>query len=782
MKNKGKSQLVEQAPVVKITTKQIYQALEVIKSVMNAYGYHGRGNLDPTAKLWLEFASEIDYDWMKVAKYKLAAFYSFHNHQPMPIKPYKAEDRPDFLIGGGIGRFIKSYMANNPGQKESLLQSLKQSKKGMPRPQIAYLRKAEDKFFVKMTSPRKLPTGSVNLIKDWNELEKVNDNVETVVSKWNVQEQLRRTVKELFSKKRITFNDRVRMFFPSTSANYINSRSNMGTVGSILSENRDLIQDLRRPGGHTMIIKRERDLEDEEMQESQSVRTPRVSHVLTQVNFERFWIRLVKRAKEQEQPVAIPVALAEALKTRIITKGPPLTQAALRNIWKFIHTILRKHPTFTLIGKPVTEQYVLDRMGHHLKDDETYLSGDYEAATDNLEPWVSNTIAESISEEIGLGQTERELFIRSLTGHIIEKDGKRLPQTGGQLMGSITSFPVLCIANAAMCRWAIEVAENRVYTLQDSKLMINGDDCGLRSKQSVYEHWRKITTFVGLNESLGKTYRSREFIDINSTSFRRVEPRKISYKRADGTTVNRDCPFEQVKYVNAGLLLGMKRSQGGIGLNDQSDPRNTVGVRAHELIRLCPEHLHTKVMRSFINTHRELLDTARLPWYIPEWLGGLGLPIGPWGEPSELDLRLAHRVLLEWRNKRPVSIAHQDANWKIWQLAAKNLPSPVYSKEKNLYTEQYNEALGKQAVNLLFDSNYELKHLFDKENDKNLVRRAISHNAKLYKPRGRLPQPLSLAEIKYQSLYPNWVLNQSRSLTKLGHTTPGKVFYGAEID
>jgi hypothetical protein len=478
--------------------------------------------------------------------------------------------------------------------------------------------------------------------------------------------------------------------------------------------------------------------------------------------FETLWYRMMKHAIT-EAPDVKPVALGEPLKTRMITAGPPLTQTVLRNLWRVIHSKLRRHPTFKLIGQPVSEAYLLDRMGAHIKDDEVYISGDYEAATDNLKSWVSEQTADTLSDCLELAAAERALFKRALTQHIFE--GHK-PQTTGQLMGSIVSFPVLCIANAAMCRWAMEVAERKLIKLHDARLMVNGDDCGMRSKREAYGYWQRITAFGGLKESIGKTYVSRKFVNINSTSYEVTVPHSIEYKNADGSVVSRMCPFRFTEYVNAGLLFGMKRSNGKVGLDDQASTRTNVSTRARQLLNLAPKELHGACMKTFINKHRDTLDKMRLPWYIPEWLGGIGLPIGPWGGPSELDLRIARRILLHWSEERPIALSHQEVSWKTWQMAEAALPEPVWSTVKNSETERYASAVGRKCIDLLFDSNVSLSDLHTTIQEGQHAAAAVAKNARLWKPNrkgmgGKLPPPLNLQDLVFQARYANWTYSSS---------------------
>ena len=226
--------------------------------------------------------------------------------------------------------------------------------------------------------------------------------------------QLRRTVKEIFEGESFSFEERMRPFMPSTSANYIRSRKEAGAIGAIL-DHPELLKGLRKAGG---VFKAERKASASEEKIARTDESVTISGTMEDT-FKTFWFRILKIAKD-EIPRVEPVALAEALKVRVITKGPPFAQTVLRALWKKLHTVMRHHKVFELIGHPVDELYVRNQMGLDLKEDEVYLSADYEAATDNLQPWVSETIADEISICLNLSEIERELMIRILTQHVYE--------------------------------------------------------------------------------------------------------------------------------------------------------------------------------------------------------------------------------------------------------------------------------------------------------------------------------------------------------------------------
>jgi len=751
--------MVEQSPLTDTSRRSIKESLSCITQLANIYGFQGNPDLSVSQKHWEELAMAAHGDWMKVAKYKLAAFYTAHHGLTLPKPPFEGvADRPDYLVGGALGRFFRTKInCSNPLEREELLQSIKMLKKGFPRPDEVILRIKEKEFLEKMTTEVDQSVGSRFLVA-WADMDDYPQDVNAVLTKQSIKDELVRTVKEIFGDVTYTYQARLEAFFPSTSANYINSRSQAGAVGTLLESG--LLDGLRTKGG--LLTVREKKREEEEMESPEiGIRKYEVLSEDTELKakFQILWHRLIKKASEEE-PLVKPVALPEALKVRMITKGPPFQQTVLHSLWKFIHSTLRGHRTFQLIGKPVTEEIILNVLGRNLKTGEKYLSGDYEAATDNLKSWVSETIAEALAVELKLSEIERSLLIRSLTGHVFE-NGKR--QVRGQLMGSITSFPVLCLANAALCRWAMELASKKKILLRDAPLLVNGDDCAMRGTENLYRFWHTITDAAGLTESIGKTYFTREFVDINSTSFlREVEPHNVV--TASGKI--RPSYLRLTRYVNLGLLKGLKRSgvktgaiSEAVGLIDLTEACNNVGARARDLIDNTPERLVESAMKVFINYHKELLDRVHLPWYIPEWLGGLGIPAGPWGRPSDLDLRIARRLLLKWKTERPIPTNTKETPWRIWKEASKRLPEPVYSRVKGPATEEYNHLVSQKCVDLLFDSSITIEQLYELTDIRKQTL-LLRHNERLWKPtHGGLPRPLNEQDLQFCALYPNFTLS-----------------------
>jgi CheY-like chemotaxis protein len=258
--------------------------------------------------------------------------------------------------------------------------------------------------------------------------------------------------------------------------------------------------------------------------------------------------------------------------------------------------------------------------------------------------------------------------------------------------------------------------------------MINGDDVVFKTTRRGHSLWERITSYGGLSSSLGKTFLTRAFAQINSVNFMRLaEPiyETIAGKR-------RALHFTLTPYINLGLLFGLKRSGDKLGLDAVADAEySTLGERARSLIRCCPQDMRESVMRMFLRTHRTVLDECKLPWFIPEQWGGVGLPtvvqasdvphdyepgdvITPFWGPSRLDLQIAARLREAPRKKEvvedatcatgvrvilgrplyPVGRSPIEAPWDIHKLVLSRLPvqlsyGQVSSSERRAWETTY---------------------------------------------------------------------------------------------
>jgi hypothetical protein len=329
------------------------------------------------------------------------------------------------------------------------------------------------------------------------------------------------------------------------------------------------------------------------------------------------------------------VALAESLKIRVISKGPAKKYWLLKPYQKYLSRLIGRNRCFRPTRETVTEGLLNSVLVDCCKKDFVdfdawdFHSLDYKGATDNLNPVLSNACVDELNTCLSAPEDIASDFRSSLTGHTV--DGK--PQAWGQLMGSVMSFVVLCIINAAVVRSSFERVTKLRRRLNQTPMVINGDDGLVRAPRDFLPIWESIARVAGLVPSLGKVYTHPTYANINSTSFTLVDGR-----------------LTLAPYVNMGLVFGYCRSTVETSVKDlvECDPRlGSIGSRHRQLISSCPRHLTASVHSQYIRHNRALLEKANLPWYEPEDCGGVGLSpiltytpplaLGPSGPEDDLD-------------------------------------------------------------------------------------------------------------------------------------------------
>jgi len=725
--------------------EKIADSIQKVIQLLRLYDFDDIGyNIKPTLDHWTKCATECGF--MAFMKYKLAAFYAacqgefFNDPQEIPAKPFTTKDTPHILLGGRAYRYVRFIFQHKPELFHGFLVSVLQIKKGLVRPDAEELTQGAVDTFKTLTTPYAIPE-PVRLF-DWADLKDNSIRGDfSLLTNDMIKAQIVRTVREVFDGKIYSDSERYTPHFPSTSANYIRSRTGGGAVGEILSDPQ-LMEGLKYDGNRLMIS-----LADDNIFQINESDLSKFYH-----NWKVLYDRMFAKAIP-EQPFAEPVALAEALKVRVITKGPPMLNTVLKPLQIFMWSTMKEHPVFKLIGSWITMDYLSDSLGATLKGDFAFLSVDYKNATNELRGDLSKCCAEAISDCINLTSIEKELFIRALVDHLVVdplNDKHSEPQQNGQLMGSIVSFPVLCLINAAILRLVRELDCDREFKLAVSGVIVNGDDGLLKATPLGVRLWKTIGSFCGLKPSIGKVYYSKRFFNINSTTFEythdvvqeefvipkeyykvisdpfdsswgksilknygTVNPLTSLIKDSEEFTKGRLTPqqiarlkhykieveggditklvnpvlvsynkrkkiyFKLVKYINFGLLYDMSRST-----NDETNsttPPTSIGERANELLRTSPDSLKEKILSFYMGRHLDLLVKLNVPWYIPAHLGGLGItPLpGTRHMPTNLQLRIATKAYL-CEVKFPL-LRPTDC-WRTWKLAMKFLPSDQFDE------------------------------------------------------------------------------------------------------
>lgn len=640
----------------------IASSVKVITELAELFGLHKpRQNLDPTIQNWNKSCqAEIDRlprplreddpikTTIKFIKYKIGAFVAIGQGTPIPEPPFNLPgDKPDVLIGGRWMVYVQRYILEGP-RKWEFLSSLKHVKSALPRPGPAMARAAELSTKEKLTTEPEAYT------------EKQTETKQFIIR------ELRRTVKELFHGRKFTIQHQMRNFFPSTNSNYINSRSKLGALATTA----EVIDNLKLrtvDNDHRIIFRKVDNDQDEIMREDE----PQFRVIYDDSRLQEKYQILMHQMKDlalREVASVKTVGLEEALKVRVITAGPPYTYTVLKAFQKFCHDVMRAHPVFQLLGNPIpTEDMLYSQQLDYLRPGESLNSGDYDDATNEMYSWVSEVVAKQLAKETSLDKDTKELLLKALIGHVF--DGQ--DQLHGSLMGSIVNFIVLCISNSALCRATMEESEGREVPLHEARLLINGDDCLFPLTERGVRRWEYLGSVMGLKVNKAKSFWSRDFCNINSRDFT-LKPSRVAPN---------EYLFHKVKFVNMGLLYGMKRSETS-GVAMIADPKYTLGARARTLINDAPFDLQPVLMSKFIEHHPQLFDTT-LPWHLPEWAGGVGLPDvvtsfddmpeKPWKDVKyQRDLGGLKYLLLNWKLDQPRAL-HDESKLDVHTYVTERL-------------------------------------------------------------------------------------------------------------
>nr|UQB76041.1 RNA-dependent RNA polymerase [Flumine narna-like virus 17] len=569
---------------------------------------------------------------------------------------------------------------------------LPNQKKGAPPVHPEVVSAAEVKTFKQLTTEPKQAPDSTLFDGKWN----------IPINRGALEYELRRTVKEI-DWTELTIDELTSPIFPSTSAQYNWGRGNLGAVASVVHE---CYSSFNIPPESVLIEKKlgsvvlsdpySLEYSDRGVEENSEIFYDSLENGITEkdtigVHFDdsklkehwknEIYPTLLSKALD-EPPRTLCIGLPEPLKVRVITAGPSLTYSVLKPLQKWLWRNLKSNKVFRLIGEPIDEGIVFESLGKLGEEDEL-ISGDYVASTDNLHSWVSECLADEVinilyerSPNLGRELISKigVLLKRALTKHLIMdpihlkeyrmlcKESNRfdpmtipeewfVEQKEGQLMGSIVSFPFLCLANAAACRWSMEIASGKEYRIADSEryyrgrgygrklgpvvpevapLLINGDDCALKGrsvesevlvegKHALFNVWKLVTAFIGLSSSVGKTFRSRFFVTMNSEQYT-YSSRILTREEFDIDV--RDYSYTLVKYVNFGLVYGQAKD--GV----RAKGSNRMGPLHWDLFETCPAEYFEKASELFLEINSKAINAYNIPKFIPEWLGGLGLK--PW--------------------------------------------------------------------------------------------------------------------------------------------------------
>jgi hypothetical protein len=433
-----------------------------------------------TVCLILQYVSvHGENSWVKLLKWKFSAFFAFWNNQDLPKRPWD-EDRskiqffnPEVLLPAQPNIYFVGMVEE---QRIELIDAVLILKKGMPAVSKEMLKQAALDTKVQLTTSR----ADEEEIK----ISLPGDQIK-VITRVHLENELRRTITELFGTRPLLETDILNPSFPSINACYSNTKFMGGALGDLLNAYGDGVNNAQHyedclvdDGSGNTTLKLDRGLSKNEPLVSFGAEAARFFDPVVfpykdpiKVNenmfsserlygyelpagqvlcadtrqlddaWREFHYDLFEQAKA-EPPYVECVAIAEPLKVRVISKGPSKIYAALKPMQKWLWGVLKKEAVFALIGEKVTERHLNEAIGK-LMDGFEVVSGDYSAATDNLRSWVSEVLLDQLMIEIGENFSKDELarlpknylydlkvmMRTALTRHVFHgDDGSELPQ------------------------------------------------------------------------------------------------------------------------------------------------------------------------------------------------------------------------------------------------------------------------------------------------------------------------------------------------------------------
>lgn len=346
----------------------------------------------------------------------------------------------------------------------------------------------------------------------------------------------------------------------------------------------------------------------------------------------RDYLKFFSLQREQKRLVCKIQAVLEPLKVRVISKGPAGPYYLSKELQRVMHSSLRCLPCFRLIGRPFSPTDLIDLRERPFGDPQKgyhWFSVDYTAATDGLSARLSASILRGIIADLPEDHQRRLLSV--LAPHRCEYPPVRVngvieevpsvDQLNGQLMGSILSFPILCLANLGLC--LLVLGSTRESAWDDSQgILINGDDALYLANPDYWVRHCELGKRVGLEMSPGKAYHDPSYANVNSTS--------VEYD----VRISGSVPW-QIDFLNTGLYFGQNKV---LGKNGDGCSGDEVGFDRHCVVinKLLQGSLPGKqrwLLRRYHSLHRSDIR-SECRWrnlYLPCSVGGLGqVPPAGW--------------------------------------------------------------------------------------------------------------------------------------------------------
>lgn len=523
------------------------------------------------------------------------------------VKPPKGTE---FRPKGDFGRWFKVRLMDKRPWNAHLWMSWFQLKRNSPVVDDSFVKECFEKHRAQLVRPDPCPEGGIDVVDSFGN-ERLVDPLDLIAP------ELDACVVGLNK-----MNYDLRGCSPKRTACYERTRGTLGQLGYVTSVLNDFCpRDKAGPWRHLY----RPDLWKIEYRPWIGGLQPAYNVIIKHYFVEKMFTRLLDPSDllfddSETLPFAEICGVLEPLKVRTISKGPGLDYWMCKPLQESLHTSLRQMPCFRLIGRPITATDVQDTF-----QDRYLASVDYSGATDAVSQRLGYRILQYILLRSYLHPSLVELGLRTFGPHILKYPRRfsiqPAKQNNGQLMGSIMSFPILCLLNLVTLR-AAEYSTG----FHPVDPLINGDDMAYSCPSTLFwEYQGHYANQIGLIPSLGKCYLSEHCATMNSVLFTR-KGRQI----------------RQMDYCPVGLIHGKHKVS--VKNTEDSEEEEGTGLSGCLSVIIAGSRSPTKMTKRFLSYNRFALNSEckGRNIFLPFFLGGMGV-----SPPPRFKIRISKAQLAE---------------------------------------------------------------------------------------------------------------------------------------
>lgn len=370
-------------------------------------------------------------------------------------------------------------------------------------------------------------------------------------------------------------------------------------------------------------------------------------------------------AKEQRTLQATIQAVLEPLKVRVISKGNAAPYYISKRLQKALHGVMREMDCFRLIGAPLGAVDLVDLALNPVQTGTGQLewfSIDYSAATDRLSARLSASILNYLVEgqDLAMQNVWRAVLAPHFCKYPFPFDSAvpAVQQVNGQLMGSILSFPILCLANLGLYLTTIQ-EDSRSLSDKLKGVLVNGDDMLYVAPASLWKVHVQNGLRVGLTMSPGKAYHHPVYANANSACYhfdlnqlKTTTIVRLTGMRREGgiptpvwsefkSFASRSSTPFSIPFLNTGLYFGQNKVLGG----DDHDVEKSYSSTINRLVQGALPGKAADLLAMYISRHKSELNKECVGrnLFLPESLGGMG--VNPVEGFASTKITIAQRAL-----------------------------------------------------------------------------------------------------------------------------------------